>query len=313
MQPRIWGEKPYYSFDYYLKNTFGEKIYKIALDANLTCPTRDGKIDTRGCIFCSAGGSGEMATKPCGSIASQIEKGVKALEGKSIGKKYIAYFQSFTNTYGDIDYLKDIFMQALQYPSVVGISIATRPDCLPNEVLELLAYLKNEFSDKFIWIELGLQTSHEGSANYIRRGYPLSAFDDAVTALNKIGIPIIVHTILGLPHESREDMLATISYLNTKDIMGIKLQLLHVLKHTDLAIDYNNNEFKCLEQDEYISILIDCIEALSPDIVIHRLTGDGLRDMLIAPLWSLNKWDILNSIHRTLKLRDAWQGKNYHK
>ena len=304
----------YYSLNDYLKETYGEKIYKIAIDAGLTCPNRDGKIDTRGCIFCSAGGSGDfaIARKDFPSVSAQIDAGLSLFRGKNVGNKFIAYFQAYTNTYGPLEYLEKIFTEALSHPKVAGVSIATRPDCLADDVLTLLKVLKERFSDKFIWIELGLQTIHEDTAKYIRRGYSLPVFDKALSSLNALDIPTIVHVILGLPGESRERILETIDYLAEKEIWGIKLQLLHILKGTDLAKDYENSLFSVYTKEEYIDLVIDCIEHLPKDVVLHRVTGDGPKNLLIAPLWSSNKKDVLNALHRRFKEHGAYQGRYFY-
>lgn len=306
--PRHWGDKPYHSLDFYLKNTYGEKIYKIALDAGMTCPNRDGKLDTRGCIFCSAGGSGDFASHGL-SIHEQLENGKALFRDKKIGNRFIAYFQSFTNTYAPPRHLEKLFYEALSEPDVVGISIATRPDCLEKPVIDLLCRLKQQFPSKFIWIELGLQTIHEQTALYIRRGYPLSIFEDALAHLQKADIPVIVHIILGLPGENKEMMLATCRYLSRKKIFGIKLQLLHVLKNTDLAVDFSKKTFEILGFEEYIDIIISCLELLPSDMIIHRVTGDGPKDLLLAPTWSLNKRNVLNTLHRELRTRKTFQGR----
>lgn len=307
----LWLDKPYYSLDAYFKNTFHHKCYKIALDAGMTCPNRDGNLDSRGCIFCSAGGSGDFAA--CAdSIDEQLAEGLGKFGDKKVGDTYMAYFQAYTNTYAPVDYLRKIYTEALSHPSIMGISIATRPDCLGDEIISLLDELTHTFPDKLIWIELGLQTIHEKTAEYIRRGYPLSVFEEAVQKLRTIKIPYIVHVILGLPGEHVTQMYETICYLNDFSPFGIKLQLLHVLKGTDLAKDYEAGLFLAMEKDEYLDILIGCIERLSPKIVIHRVTGDGPKDLLIAPTWSLNKRDVLNSLHREMKLRTAYQGRLYH-
>ncbi len=302
--------KPYNGLSAYLKNTYGEKIFKIALDGGFTCPNRDGSKGTRGCIFCSAGGSGEFATAVTPqSIPSQIETALTRFGSKNIGRKYIAYFQAYTGTYDTPERLYALYHAALSHPLICGISIATRPDCLGQEVLDVLSRCKNEFPGKFLWVELGLQTIHPETVTYIRRGYPLSCFEEAVTNLHKLSVPVIVHVILGLPGESDEDMLATIDYLNGCHIFGIKLQLLHILKDTDLAADYENGRFECLTKDHYIDLLIQCIDHLDPDIVLHRVTGDGPADLLIAPQWSLYKWDTLNTLHRQMKEGGHYQGK----
>lgn len=308
MEKKIWGEKRYYSLDYYLKQTFGEKVYKIALDGGMTCPNRDGRLDTRGCIFCSGGGSGDFAAPRCDSVTEQISNAVTGIQkAKSTGNKFIAYFQSYTNTYAPVDYLRALFTEAISHPMVVGLSIGTRPDCLPEDVLDLLGEL-NQI--KPVWVELGLQTCHEKTAEFIRRGYPLSVFEKAVSDLKARNLQVIVHTILGLPFESREDILETIDYIGSKPVDGIKLQLLHVLKGTDLA-DYLG-QFHILSMEEYTDLVITCLERLPQDMVVHRITGDGPKNILLAPLWSGNKKASMNQINQELKLRDTWQGRLYH-
>lgn len=304
----------YYSLNDYLKEQYGEKIYKIAIDAGLTCPNRDGKIDTRGCIFCSAGGSGDFSVsrKDFPSISAQIEAGTGLFSGKKVGSRFIAYFQAYTNTYGSVDYLEKIFSEALEHSSIVGISIATRADCLGDDVLVLLQTLKKRYTGKFIWVELGLQTIHEDTALYIRRGYSLLVFEKALADLQTLEIPVIVHVILGLPFENNERILETIDYLAVKNIFGIKLQLLHILKGTDLAKEYEKNLFSVYTKEEYIDLVIDCIEHLPNNVVLHRVTGDGPKNLLIAPLWSGNKKDVLNSLHHRFKERGAYQGRYFY-
>ncbi|MDE7324286.1 MAG: TIGR01212 family radical SAM protein [Lachnospiraceae bacterium] len=308
-----WNDKPYHTLDYELKAIYGEKIYKIALDAGMTCPNRDGSCGSRGCIFCSAGGSGDFAAKRdvADSIMTQLEKGKQYFHGKNIGKRFIAYFQAYTNTYAPAARLDRIYREALDEPSVVGISIATRPDCLDCDVLSLLDCLNKKYPDKFIWVELGLQTIHETTAALIRRGYPLSVFEQAVDHLRRISIPVIVHVILGLPGENRQMMLETCRFLGKKGINGIKLQLLHVLKNTDLVELYEKKTFEILGFMEYIDIIISCLEILPPDMVVHRVTGDGPKDLLIAPLWSLDKRRVLNTLHQEMKRRGTWQSAAY--
>lgn len=288
----------YYSLNNYLRDTFGDKVYKLSLDGSFTCPNRDGTIDTRGCIFCSKGGSGDFAESRLLSITEQIEQGKKRVENKIKSEKYIAYFQAFTNTYAPVEILRKKFFEALEHKDIVALSIATRPDCLDDDVLELLDELNKI---KPVFVELGLQTIHEKSAEYIRRGYPLSVYNTAVKKLKSIGINIVVHVILGLPNESTEDMLETVSYVCNSGISGIKLQLLHILKNTDLADEYYRGNVKTLEFDEYISIVKSCVEIIPKDIVIHRLTGDGAKKDLIAPLWSADKKNVLNKINKALQ------------
>ena len=305
-----WGEKPYYSLDFYLKETFGQKIYKLALDAGMTCPNRDGTLDTRGCIFCSKGGSGDFATKQAHSVTQQIDDAITFLQthDKKTGQKYIAYFQSYSNTYAPVKKLRACYIPALQDERICALSIATRPDCFSESIYDLLSEC-NQI--KPVWVELGLQTIHEKTALKIRRGYPLSCFEQTVKELQKRNIPVIVHIILGLPGESTKEVLETIEYLNALGIQGIKLQLLHILKDTDLAKELPT--LSLLSEEEYIALLLQCIAHLSPDIVIHRLTGDGPKELLLAPLWSLHKRHVLNRIAHQLKEEQVYQGMDYQK
>ena len=305
----------------YLKNRFGKKIYKISLDAGMTCPNRDGSIDTRGCIFCSKGGSGDFATSRKLSITEQINDG-KALVSKKIKNEnntgqYIAYFQAYTNTYAPIERLRTIYMEAATNPDIAGISIATRPDCIDNEIMNLIYEIH---LIKPVFIELGLQTSNEGTAQFIRRGYHNNIFENAVNLIDsynskiankKNHIHIIVHTIIGLPGENLNHMLDTIKYLNAFPIHGIKLQLLHILSDTDLAEEYEKNPFKVLSLEEYTDILIKLLEHLRPDIIIHRMTGDGPKNILIAPEWSKNKRNVLNYINKQFTINNTTQGSHY--
>lgn len=302
----LWRGKPYYSLDAMLRQRFGEKIYKITLNGGMTCPNRDGSLGRNGCIFCSAGGSGDFAGNASLSIPAQMEGQIQAIREKRPVRRFIAYFQAYTNTYAPVEYLAEIFGQAMERSDIAGLSIGTRPDCLPPDVLELLARLN---ARKPVWVELGLQTIHESTARYIRRGYDLHCFEQAVADLRSRGIEVVVHTILGLPGESKEDVLATIRYLNRQDIQGIKLQLLHVLEGTDLAADYRAGKFQALSMEEYLDLVISCLECLSPDIVVHRITGDGPKDLLIAPLWSSRKREALNALHHKMKVQNAWQGR----
>ena len=304
----IWGDKRYHSLDYELKQTFGEKVYRLSLNGGMTCPNRDGTLDDRGCIFCSAGGSGDFAAAPDLSVHAQILSAKKRIQAKTGCKKFIAYFQAYTNTYAPACHLRRIFTEAISDPEVRILSIATRPDCLSPEILTLLAELN---AIKPVWVELGLQTIHERTANWMRRGYPLSVFEQAVHSLHAIGVQIITHVILFLPGESEADMLATIHYMNALPIDGIKLQLLHVLKHTDLADFYRQEPFYIPDMNSYFHLLGKCIASLRPDIVIHRLTGDGPKSLLIAPLWTGNKRLVLNQMQRYLKEQNLWQGKEY--
>lgn len=288
----------YLSFSKYLKDKFGQKVYKISLDGGFTCPNRDGKAGTRGCIFCSKGGSGDFAESREMSITEQIESGKKKVEKKIKSGKYIAYFQAFTNTYAPVEMLRQKYEEAINHPDIVALSIATRPDCLGDDVLKLLDEMNKI---KPVFVELGLQTIHQKSAKYIRRGYDLSVYDKAVRDLKKIGVNVVVHVILGLPNESENDMLETVKYVCESGANGIKLQLLHVIDSTDLAKDYEKGLFKTLEFDEYVNLIVKCVKIIPKDIVIHRLTGDGAKKDLIAPLWSADKKRVLNAINKALR------------
>ena len=317
----LWNDKPYHSLDYEMKQIFGRKIYRLALDGGMTCPNRDGTLGNRGCIFCSEGGSGDFAQKLSSdfSVTKQIESAKSFVEKKIKGSShikaadpgYIAYFQSFTNTYGPLPYLERLFTEAISHPDVVVLSVATRPDCLPPETLSLLSRLNRI---KPVWVELGLQTIHEETARYIRRGYPLSVFQTAVNQLHQENIPVIAHVILGLPGESRSMMLDTVNYLahtGERGIDGIKLQLLHVLKGTDLAFDYEKGLFSVLSLEEYADLVVDSIRLLPPETVIHRISGDGPKNLLLAPEWSGNKRLVLNTISKRFRERKAFQEETY--
>ena len=304
-----WGEKPYHSLDYEMKHRFGEKVYKISLEGGMTCPNRDGTLGTRGCIFCSGSGSGDFAAKQCNSITEQIDNAIQGISSrKQVGHKFIAYFQSFTNTYAPVSVLRPMFEEAISHPDVVMLSIGTRPDCLPEDVLDLLSECNKK---KPVIIELGLQTIHETSANYIRRGYPLSVYDTAVESLKQRNIEVVTHVIAGLPFETKKDFLSTVSYVGNSGSDGIKLQLLHVLKGTDLANEYENGVFDVLTKEEYLDWLQDALSLLPKEVVIHRLTGDGPKDLLIAPTWSSRKREVLNDLHKKLKENQIYQGKQF--
>lgn len=293
----------YYSLNEYLKNTFGEKVYKLSLDLGLTCPNRDGTLDTRGCIFCH-NGSSHFAE--CGEdIDIQLENVKKRIQNKTNAKKFIAYFQSFTNTYAPKEYLEKIFTKVINREDIVAISIATRPDCLPPDILDLLENLNKI---KPVWIELGLQTANEKSVEYIRRCYPNSVYENAVKELKKSGINVITHIIIGLPHETKEDVFNTVDFAVECGTDGVKLQLLHILKDTDLYEDYKNGKVKVLSLENYIDILFDCLERMPENMVIHRITGDAPKKYLVEPLWSADKKNVLNTINRELNKRNIIQG-----
>ena len=282
----------------YCKKQFGEKLYKISLNGGMSCPNRDGKLDVRGCIFCSAGGSGDFAPDRSTPMDEQIEDAKRRVSSKYKGTHYIAYFQAYTNTYAPVEKLRALFMPVIKREDIAVLSIATRPDCLSDEVLDLLRELNDI---KPVWVELGLQTIHEKTADYIRRGYSLPVYDKAIRDLEAIGIHTITHLILGLPGETKEDMLQSVRYVSDCGSQGIKLQLLHVLKGTDLASDYEKGLFRTLLFDEYIDLLADCVRLLPKDMIVHRLTGDGPKNLLIAPMWSADKKRVMNAIHQRLK------------
>lgn len=288
----------YTTLNNYLKNRFGCKVYKIAIDAGFTCPNRDGTLDTRGCIFCSKGGSGDFAESRALSIYNQIEAGKSRVAKKIKDGKYIAYFQAFTNTYAPVAHLRELYMQAVRHPDIAALSIATRPDCLADDVLQLLKEINNI---KPVFVELGLQTIHKKTADYIRRGYDLETYDTAVENLHRAGLNVVTHLIIGLPYETEKEILESVEYV-CKRTDGIKLQLLHILKGTDLAIDYENGMFDVLTLEEYTDIIVKCVRIIPENVVVHRLTGDGAKKDLIAPFWSADKKRVLNTINRALNM-----------
>lgn len=294
----------YNSLNNYLRNKFGKKVYKISIDGGFTCPNRDGIISTGGCIFCSAKGSGDFATSKSLSITKQIEQGKERVRSKTKDNSFIAYFQAFTNTYAPIDVLESKFTEAINHKDIVALSVATRPDCVDEEVLSLLEKLNKI---KPVWVELGLQTIKESSVDYIRRGYENSVYVDTATKLRNIGIEVITHIILGLPNENKLDMLRSVDFA-CKYSNGIKLQLLHILKGTDLLKDYENSKFNALTMEQYIDILCDAVSIIPKNVIIHRLTGDGDKKILVAPLWSGNKKVVLNTINKTFEERNIIQG-----
>lgn len=300
-----WGGKRYHSLNYFLREKFGEKVFKISLDAGFSCPNRDGTISKGGCIFCSERGSGDFAGNRSFSIGKQFKDIKEIMNKKWKGGKYIAYFQAYTNTYAPIDLLRQKYEEAIKQEGVVALAIATRPDCLSEEVLELLEELSHNV---YIWVELGLQTINEGSARFINRGYNLDTFERSLLRLNERKIDVVTHTIFGLPGESKEDMLATVKFIANRPIKGIKFHLLHLMKNTPLVKLYEEGKLRFLEEEEYIEILCESIIMLPQSTVVHRLTGDAPRDILIGPAWSLKKWEILNAIDRKLIEKDLYQG-----
>ena len=309
MIPHHFGDKRYHSLNEHCKQTFGDKVYRLSLNAGCTCPNRDGSLSTGGCTFCSEGGSGDFAACYDVSISAQIAEAKTHIQQKTDCKKFIAYFQAYTNTYAPLSHLRRIYTEALSEPDVVALSIGTRCDCLSEEVLNLLEELSQI---KPVWVELGLQTIHNETHAKLNTHTTVEQFDQAVSQLHARAIPVIAHVILGLPGETKEMMLETISHIAHLPIDGVKLQLLHILKGTTLAFEYETQPFPLFELEEYCDFVIDCLELLPPHMVIHRLTGDGPRKLLIAPLWSTDKKRVLNTINKRLKERNTWQGRLYY-
>lgn len=300
-----WGGKPYHSLNYFLREKFGEKVFKISLDAGFSCPNRDGTISKGGCVFCSERGSGDFAGNRYFSIDKQFKDIKEVMNKKWKEGKYIAYFQAYTNTYAPISILREKYEEAINQEGVVALAIATRPDCLSEEVLILLEELSKKV---YIWLELGLQTINEKSAAIINRGYTLEIFEKALIELNKRKIDVVVHTIFGLPGEKKEDMLATIKYVANKPIKGIKFHLLHLMKNTPLVRFYEEGKLRFLQENEYIELTCEAIAMLPESMVVHRLTGDAPRELLIGPMWSLKKWEVLNAIDRKFIEKELYQG-----
>lgn len=299
--------KRYNTLNEELKREFGEKVMKLSLDGGFSCPNRDGTVGTKGCIFCGEEGSGEFAGSRFVSIKEQVEEQKKLLSKKWDTDKYIIYFQNFTNTYGPIEKLKKLYYEAINIEGVVGLAIATRPDCLSEDVVELLSRLNEK---TYLWVELGLQTIYEKSARFIRRGYPLSIYDEAIEKLKSRNIKVVTHIILGLPCESKEEMLSTVRYVANTNTWGVKLHSLYIQRGTDLYEYYINNPFTIMSREEYVSLVVDALELLPKDMVIHRVTGDGKKELLHEPKWSQDKLRVLTMIDKELKVRNSHQGKN---
>ena len=304
-----WNGKRYHSLNYFLREKFGEKVFKISLDGGFSCPNRDGKVSKGGCVFCSARGSGDYAGSRNSSITNQFNNVKTMMANKWKSGKYIAYFQAYTNTYAPVDELRQKYEEAINQEGVVALSIATRPDCLEDEVLDLIEELSKKL---YVWVELGLQTINDDVAKKINRGYDLKVFDDAMTRLKERNIDVVVHSILGLPGESQDDMLKTIDYIAHSGAQGIKLHLLHLMKDTKMVELYENGELQFLSQEDYIKLICRTVSMLPKEMVVHRLTGDAPRDLLIGPMWSLKKWEVLNAIDKTLEDNDIYQGKNFN-
>ncbi len=299
----------FYKLNSFLKENFKEKIFKVSLDGGFTCPNRDGKISNKGCLFCSDKGSGEFAGDRCKTITAQIDEQIDFMKDKIGSSKVIAYFQNFTNTYGDVEYLRKIYYEALNHEKVIGIAIATRPDCLSDDVINLLEEINKKY---FLWVELGLQTANDSIGKIINRGYDTKVYIDGCRILNEKNIKFVTHMIVGLPNEEKKDLYDTIDLINSVKSWGIKIHLLYILKNSKLLNYYQQNPFKIYEKDEYENTVIELLERLSPSIVVHRLTGDAKKDELFEPLWSLNKRSILNSIEKKLKSSKSYQGKFFN-
>lgn len=304
----MWGDKRYHSLNYFLRNKFGDKVFKISLDAGFSCPNRDGKVSKGGCIFCSERGSGDFAGDRNFSIGSQFLDIKNMMNKKWKGDKYIAYFQAYTNTYAPVEVLREKYDEAVKEEGVVALAIATRPDCLDEEVLDLL----EEYSKKlYVWVELGLQTSNDATGRLINRGYDTATFTEAVKNLRARNIDVVGHCIFGLPGEDKKEMLDTIDYLAHVGVQGIKMHLLHLMEDTPMVNLYNSGKLKFMEQEEYVDLICEAVTRLPEDMVIHRLTGDAPRSLLIGPMWSLKKWEVLNAIDDKMKNEDLYQGKNF--
>ena len=307
--PEFYGtDKRYNQFSAYLKNKFGQKVYKITLDAGFSCPNRDGTISTGGCIFCDDGGSFSRAHSNLLPVEEQVKAGVASLSEKFKAKKFMSYFQAYTNTYKPVQELEKIYGSALNHPDIVGISIGTRPDCVDSDKLNLIASYTKDYET---WIEYGLQSVHDRTLKYINRGHDFKTFTRTCDETMKRGIKVCAHVILGLPGESRDDMLETAKTLAEMGVDGIKIHDLCIMKNTKLAQIYKEQEIKLLEEDEYVSLVCDFLEVLPVETTIHRLAGNGLQALKIAPLWLNKKFEVLNKIDRELLTRNSWQGKFY--
>lgn len=303
-----WNGKRYHSLNYFLRNKFGEKIYKISLDGGFTCPNRDGKVATGGCTFCSARGSGDFAGSRILSITEQFEDRKEMMQKKWKDGKYIAYFQAYTNTYAPVDELRRKYEEALAQKNVIAISIATRPDCLDDDVLDYLSELNKK---TYLWVELGLQTINDETARNFNRGYDFEVFDNSLKKLQERGIEVVVHTIFGLPGETKEDMLKTVDYVAHSGAQGVKFHLLHLMEGTRMVKQYENGELQLLSKEDYIDLICEAVAMIPEEMVVHRLTGDAPRQSLIGPMWSLKKWEVLNDIDKALVDNNIWQGKDF--
>ncbi|MPQ43454.1 TIGR01212 family radical SAM protein [Clostridium tarantellae] len=310
MDKKELNGKRYYTLNQFLRDKFGSKVFKISLDGGFTCPNRDGKVAKGGCSFCSARGSGDYAGQRFLPITTQFENIKEMMNKKWKEGKYIAYFQAYTNTYAPIEELKKKYEEAINKEGVVALAIGTRPDCINEDVLNLLEEMNSKV---YTWVELGLQTIHEDSAKAFNRGYSLDVFDKAVAGLKSKGVDTVVHSIFGLPGESKEQMLQTVDYIANSGVKGIKFHLLHLMKNTRMVKDYNEGKLTFLSQEDYIDLICEGISRIPEDMIVHRLTGDAPREELIGPMWSLKKWEVLNAIDKALEDNDIYQGQKYKK
>lgn len=304
--PLLWGDKRFHTWNAEMREVFQEKVFKVTLDAGFTCPNRDGTIAKGGCTFCSARGSGDFAGSRRDDLVTQFNTIRDRQHQKWPHAKYIGYFQAYTNTYAPVAELRMYFETILKQPGVVGLSIATRPDCLPDDVVEYLAELNER---TYLWVEMGLQTIHESTSQLINRAHDTQCYYEAVEKLRRHNIRICSHIIYGLPQEDHEMMLSTGRAVAGMDVQGIKIHLLHLMRKTPMVKQYEAGLLRFLEQEEYIGLIADTLEFLPPEMIVHRLTGDAPRDLLIGPLWSRRKWEVLNGIDAELKRRNTWQGK----
>ncbi|GIO63842.1 TIGR01212 family radical SAM protein [Paenibacillus cellulositrophicus] len=308
--PLLWGDKRFHTWNYEMREQFNDKVFKVMLDAGFTCPNRDGSIARGGCTFCSARGSGDFAGSRRDDLITQFNSIRDKQHEKWPHARYIGYFQAYTNTYAPVDVLREYYEVILEQPGVVGLSIATRPDCLPDDVIEYLAELNER---TYLWVEMGLQTIHQETSDLINRAHDTQCFIDAVEKLRRHGIRVCAHIIYGLPQETHEMMLETGRAVANMDVQGIKIHLLHLMKGTPMVRQYEADLLRFLEQDEYIKLVADTLEFLPPEMIVHRLTGDAPRKLLIGPMWSQEKWEVLNGIDAELEARDSWQGKYWRK
>ncbi len=306
--PLMWGDKRFHTWNWEMRGTFGAKVFKVMLDAGFTCPNRDGTIAAGGCTFCSARGSGDFAGSRRDDLVTQFASVRDRQHLKWPEAKYIGYFQAYTNTYAPVETLREYYEEILRQPGVVGLSIATRPDCLPDDVVDYLAELNQR---TYLWLEMGLQTVHESTSELINRAHDTACFRDAVSRLRARGIRVCAHIIYGLPGETHDMMLETGRQTAAMDVQGIKIHLLHLMRKTPMVRQWREGLLRFLDMEEYVGLVVDTLEMLPPEMVVHRLTGDAPRDLLIGPMWSLRKWEVLNAIDAELARRNSWQGKRW--